>query len=152
MGGTGPIPLPRTVYAGSGGAIYRSTDNGVHWNLLISRTISIHSIAHTPRGTLAAGCDYSFLRVSYNGSTWAEFQLGSGGSPKFIVVNSTGYLLASWYGVWSSEYDGASWQHASNGLPEAIGRTVCFDSDDYAYVSGGSLIYRSAAPAVVTHH
>lgn len=67
-----PHPLvPKTLYAGTGGGLYRSRDRGAHWSPVL-RFREIRSISFDPRDpqTIFAGGGTNLFRTLDGGRTW----------------------------------------------------------------------------------
>lgn len=109
-----------------GPALYRSTDNGVHW-----QSLGDHGsvVGMGPNGMLFGGYRYggpTMYRSNDNGDHWTQLSgtdtMGDYVSPDCFAFNLQGHIFAGTYfmnggGVWRSMDSGTGWTMAGRGLP-----------------------------------
>ena len=116
---------------GSGGKIYRSTDNGVNWTSMAGSTFSSTSITLIEinnNNEIYIGTEGMGLSRSLDkGITWTDINSGIPGTNSWIsdIVfnNSSGVVFVSvdYMGVFSSSDKGNSWSNISSGLKTSGG-------------------------------
>lgn len=97
--------ISTTLFAGSHmGKIYRSTNNGVSWNVAYnigngSTTIDINDFFIAPNGSVLVACDSGFVYSVDNGSTWTKYNAGlnysSYENQLTHITMSPNYILAT---------------------------------------------------------
>ena len=124
-----------TVFAGSDSSIYRSTDNGVTWNVAFSTQSQVNAIAINSSGSfIYAGTDNGVFRSTDLGITWAATDLGLTSTPVYsLAVYSAGSIDSSYVfagtggGIFRSIDNGTTWK--VSGLPNHQGQPIdvsCF--------------------------
>lgn len=138
------------ILVGTGGGIYRSTDNGMMWTkksngLPSPNSIDVWSLGEDNSGNIyAATSSYGVFKSSDNGNNWVEKNNGlSTIYARTIAVNSLGHLFVgtSGGGIFLSTNGGDSWSHSG---AEGIITAIIINSKDDIYVGGYSGILRSS--------
>lgn len=153
-----------TTSYGNGSGIYKSTDDGISWELISGELFEdsfIRFIEFGSNGDIFVGVDYgAVFRSSDGGNTWQNIfnKIGDSKSgPSDFDFNSKGdiYLLTS-SGVNRSNDNGNTWVEVNSGLPldknsklSSLNEIV-IDGDDYIYgITNGDGMYRSALPTTL---
>ncbi len=145
-----------TIFAGSwlaNGQIFRSTDNGDHWQQVTNWTTqhSVWWLLVTPAQEILAGTNGGagiYISID-NGDTWAPANNGlTTNSVNAIAINDSGYLFAATdYGMFRSTDRGENWQEINTGLPQPYSimvLTVAVDSSSNIFIGTfGNGVYRS---------
>ncbi|OQP58299.1 hypothetical protein A3860_08250, partial [Niastella vici] len=114
---------PAIIYAGAEtGAIYRSTDKGLHWASISDNLppFTATSIAVDPANAntvYAISYDGQLIKSINAGASWTFLTAYQGGTSEKITINKTtgAILVAGQTGVFFSNNGGSSWQPA-NGI------------------------------------
>jgi photosystem II stability/assembly factor-like uncharacterized protein len=105
------------IFAGMGGGIFLSTNNGSTWALKSS--IAANSLA-VNSGTLFAGTNgLGILRSTDNGNTWNYVNTGLTFASEFVhgfAFSGSNIFAATEGGVFLSTNNGSSWSSVSTGL------------------------------------
>jgi photosystem II stability/assembly factor-like uncharacterized protein len=122
-----------TVYAGTQGGVFRSTDGGANWNLVRPGLTSLLAVDPQDPGTVYAVDYYSggLFKSTDSGQSWnalssappigtlaidpnnpSTLYAGSG-----IELGSESYFYYGWSGVSMSTDGGSSWNAVNSGLP-----------------------------------
>ena len=112
-----------TVFAGTDSSIYRSTDNGVTWDIAYSTLNQVNAIVISPSGSFVyAGTDSGVFRSTDLGKTWAATNAGLTSMPVYsLAVYPAGSADSSYVfagtggGVFRSTDNGTTWR--VSGLP-----------------------------------
>jgi hypothetical protein len=132
------------LFAGTGQNVYRSTDGGVSWQLVIEQTSGIYALVGVNNTVYAGGTD-GILISTDAGSSWSVPGGGVLGYYSSIVslaasgsnlTSTTIYAGTAGYGIYLSTDGGQSWSSRNNG----VGNTQVF-----AVAMGGT----SVAPFVI---
>jgi photosystem II stability/assembly factor-like uncharacterized protein len=72
---------PMTVYAGAGGAVYKSSNGGANWSILyaaLTKIKEVHSLAIDPQSptTVYVGSDLGVYKSSNGGDSWSALDTG----------------------------------------------------------------------------
>ena len=150
------IDATGTIFAGSwlaNGQIFRSTDNGDHWQQITGWTTqhSVWSLLVTPsQEILAATNGGAGIYISIdNGDSWQAANNGlTTNAVNAIAVNDSSYLFAATdYGMFRSTDRGENWEEVNSGLPQPYAimvLTVAVDSGGNVFIGTfGNGIYRS---------
>lgn len=147
--GSNNIIISTMGFQNNTGGVFKSTDNGVTWELLglhnhqvSGMDINADSEIFTCDWWLISG-DNCGINAIYSGSD--EFELILPGSDfTDIKINSEGDIFCSGYiGVIFSEDNGQSFNHFDTTLQNYINH-IHISNDDFVYVAGNSSIARSA--------
>jgi photosystem II stability/assembly factor-like uncharacterized protein len=111
------------VFAGTDSSIYKSTDNGVTWNIAASHLSRVNSILFSPSGTyLYAGTNNGAFKSTNLGSLWTAMNTGMTTNDIYTLtvypkVNAdSSYIFAgTGGGIFRSSNNGETWM--STGLP-----------------------------------
>jgi len=125
----GTMFVAQTSHITTNGSIMRSTDAGLNWETVYEcgRDTMIHALASGPDGTLFVGttsADFGngpggkALRSTDNGQSWTSLHDGLPDAPvwSFLFVSS-GRMLLSTVGVYTSIDNGTTWGPVNAGLP-----------------------------------
>ncbi len=145
-----------TIFAGSwlaNGQIFRSTDNGDHWQQVTNWTTqhSVWDLLVTPALEIfAATIGGAGVYISIdNGDSWAPANNGlTTNAVNAIAINDSGYLFAATdYGMFRSTDRGENWQEINSGLPQPYSvmvLTVAVDANNCVFIGTfGNGVYRS---------
>ncbi len=149
------------IFAATFGEIFRSTDNGLTWELVTNgippstnffMNLTISEEGYIYLGTRRLG----IYRTKDMGENWEHIRHGW---IRYVTTKPGGYLMAGaeQEGLILSTDHGDTWQIINSGLPSILPYTsfinsVYFDRDGYAYCSVHNFgIYRSALPVSVNH-
>lgn len=149
------------IFAATFGEIFRSTDNGLTWELVTNgippstnffMNLTISEEGYIYLGTRRLG----IYRTKDMGENWEHIRHGW---IRYVTTKPGGYLMAGaeQEGLILSTDHGDTWQIINSGLPGILPYTsfinsVYFDRDGYAYCSVHNFgIYRSALPVSVNH-
>ena len=113
-------PDGQTVYTGTEGGIYRSTDFGDLWDLLGLAALRVYGIAVTDSGIVYAGTDQGVYKLIGSVGTWqpCDSSLPTGKSVYSLAVDNHDRVYAGINegGVFRSFNGCSSWQDISAGL------------------------------------
>lgn len=159
--GTGGTNLPAgqaSLFAGTEGGLFLSTDNGTSWTAVDSglTNLDVRALITSPNGAggtnLFAASDepgyYGYISsgvyISTNGGeSWTSTGMDSILTVSFAVTpdgtGGTNLFAGTAHGVYLSTNDGISWSLASEGLPKSPNDSLVFESVSYFAVSGRNL-------------
>ena len=129
-----------------GGALYRSTDNGLHWTILNDAT----SFVVTPNNTILVSYDGSFSLSSDGGDTWSPLKRFSDVADILFADGSALVFVQSLFqsrtlepgDAFRSTDNGFSWNSVGfNGLKLT---TISVDNAGHAYAATTQNVYHSA--------
>jgi photosystem II stability/assembly factor-like uncharacterized protein len=164
-GGVGLIALdpksPTTIYAGTGGGIFKSLDSGTSWRVIRDglTDLDILSIVIDPNNpkTIYAGGDAGVFKSFDAGESWSKIN-GSYFTPYQQVIElamdtstpTTIYAATNGIYVLKSVDGGSSWVKLNDGLDSPIVYCVIIDPNDPStiyvgteYVGTGGGVYKS---------
>ena len=138
-----------TLYAGTSGGVYKSTDDGASWvasnnglpGLRDARGLVIDP---TNPSTLYAGTDFEGMFKSTDGAAnWVEINNGLTSTfVRGLAIDpgntSTLYAATSGGGVFKSSDGGANWEAVNNGLTNPFLRAVAIDPGNPSTLYAGS--------------
>jgi photosystem II stability/assembly factor-like uncharacterized protein len=144
-----------TLFAGTEGGIFKSTDDGVSWTAARSglASKSIQTMVVNSQGTLFAGncgCGAAFgvLRSTDNGASWTAVTNGLGSLYiTALAVDAAGTLYAGTLssGVYRSTDNGTNWSAVASGLTsKSIRALVVAPTGTVIAATPDSGLYRSA--------
>jgi len=124
------------------GNIYRTIDQGVSWNQLISGPADNLSSVHFPTSTTGyASIDYSstLLKTINGGNSWTSVNLGQtiGVNDLYFTSADTGYLACSNSKILKTTNGGTTWTVFSFGTSDAF-YTIHFTNNNVGYAAGQS--------------
>jgi len=146
---------PSTVYAGTSGGVYKSTDSGANWSNIslgaVPGRVADIVVDHVTHTTLYAG--HAFLGVYKSidaGVNWAPVNSGmtntvmTGPIVMDPVTSSTLYVTTLG-GIFRSADGGANWTILNTGISNFYGVSIAIDpaTTTTLYTSSGSSIYKS---------
>ena len=108
---------PSILYANTGDRVYRSTNSGASWTMILDYKGAISSLVINPvtPSTVYVGTWNKAMRSTNRGTTWTTMNLGLTGS-QFItfaainpVIPATLYAVSESRGVLRSTNDGTTW-------------------------------------------
>jgi photosystem II stability/assembly factor-like uncharacterized protein len=128
------------LVAGQSGGIYRSSDRGLTWGLVLNRSDVFYSISRSPNGDLYAGTDMGGVFISRDsGLTWSQVvpQLPS---TEIVAFDSSGRIYAGgWGGAFSSTDNGKTWVNVIASSP-VLGFAVGPEGTLYAGTFGAGIL------------
>ncbi len=144
---------PSTLYAGTYGGVFRSTDSGATWTAcssgMTSLTVQTLSVDPSTPSTLYAGTyDRGVFRSTDSGATWTACSTGILQLRVWaLAINpstSSTLYAGTWGGVFRSTDSGATWS-ASSGLPNSTVWSVAIDlvTRSTVYAGTWSGVFRS---------
>ena len=133
-----------TVFAGSDSSLYRSTDNGVTWNVALFTRNQVNAIAVSPTGSCVyAGTDSGMVRSTDLGKTWFAMNTGLTAVPVYSLAvfpagsPDTSYVFAgTGGGIFRSIDHGVTWR--VSGLPNHQSLPSMSLASDNAHIFAGS--------------
>ena len=133
------------IFAGTGGGIFRSIDNGDSWEQKGLTGRNIHSFDLNPTGHIFAGGSGSYVyRSTTNGDSWIEKYLGSlyYGSVYAILINSAWRIFVGTnYYLFTSSNNGDSWEKLNTTWHNT--KDLAINSLGYIFAASDSGIFRS---------
>jgi hypothetical protein len=138
------------VFGGNdAGDIFRSSNNGDHWKKIFadsSTTMQSVDALGSNGSTIVAQIGDSLMRSIDNGDHWVLVQKRSFGIRTFITWNN--YIFAGGYfGIFYSSDNGASWNKASDGLPDSVAVDALSIQDGYLF-AGAYITYPTSPGGV----
>jgi photosystem II stability/assembly factor-like uncharacterized protein len=124
--------------------VYKSIDNGIHWELVSSvpKGIYLHSMINLGDYLLAGSSEGFYFSID-SGYTWEQVNNQLKGEQVVSIVTSGKYLFAASYikgKVYMSTDRGISWIDVSIGLPDTtIQKLKVFNNDLYVGLEGRSV-------------
>ncbi|HEX4960631.1 MAG TPA: peptidoglycan DD-metalloendopeptidase family protein [Thermoanaerobaculia bacterium] len=146
-------PTTGDLYAGTGtSGVYRLPFGAISWSPVNEGLGSsdLHSLAVNTSGDLFAGTIQGLFRRENGAAQWTALTQGlPSDGIQSIAITSHGKMFIGTFshGVYASLDNGDTWTEMNAGIPD-VSRTVgaiVFDSQGFAYVSVGSIVYRSVA-------
>jgi photosystem II stability/assembly factor-like uncharacterized protein len=145
---------PSTLYANTEGRVYRSTNSGTSWTMVLNPKGAVNSLAINPAvpSTVYAGTWGNALRSANKGATWAAMNMGLASNSQCVmsiafdpVTPATMYTGTEGRGVLRSPNNGTTWTAMNTGLGNANVRSVVINprtpSILYAGTDGGVFRY-----------
>lgn len=137
------------IFAGLRASIYRSTDNGKTWSLLIIR--GLNSIAINRVGHIFAGTAIGIMRSTDSGETWTWIRdITNDGNTlndlaNSLALNADGELLAATQerGVWHSTDNGDTWIPVNTGLTDSLVQALAIDETGTIWAGTVSGVFQS---------
>ena len=129
--------LPSVLYAGmADGGVFRSIDQGEHWESVIFKPDSyVGTIAATPYGVFVAACNLGFYRSDDHGASWHEVEVAHETRVCSVYYSPHGdVLLVSTQDrrVFVSLDSGEVWREVTGDLPpEEITTMATSGSEEY---------------------
>ena len=145
------------VLAGSDSSIYRSTDNGVTWNVAFSTQSQVNALAFGSSGSfIYAGADNGVFRSTDLGLTWAATNLGLTSMPVYSLAvypagsaDSSYVFVGTGGGIFRSIDNGATWK--VSGLPgHQFLPSMSLASDGTRLFAGAGYVKNDVTPGF--HH
>lgn len=124
------------VFVGTNEGVFRSRDNGEHWERA-GNNISVRAFMFRSDGEILAATSHDGVyRSSNNGDTWLQSGLREI-ELRGVAANSAGNLFAAtWgHGVFHSPDAGQSWQPVNTGLHDKHISALAINSSDVLFVS-----------------
>ena len=131
---------PSTVYAGTGGGVFKSTNGGASWSVINSGPTfayynPVQALAIDPQtpSTVYAGIPGSGVFKSTNGgASWSAINIGITDTLIWVLAidlqtPSTLYVTTNNGGVFKSTNGGASWSAINSGLANNYVRALAID-------------------------
>lgn len=121
------LNTPGAMYAGTGGGVYRSTDNGQTWtavnNGLSGNALFIRSLLAMGNNIFAGTYGGGIYRTTDNGQNWTAVKNGLSGGGLFVrslVVVGNSIFAGTDFGggVYRTTDNGQNWTAVNRGLPE----------------------------------
>lgn len=147
---------PRTLYAGTNRAVYKSVDAGISWKpTALSAVGYVRSLKmHPGLGDVYAGTDAGLFRSHDGGATWVRYSQGLEGTSVFTLAfsPSASTVYASVFdrfgvgGLFKSIDAGSSWSFSGRGISSLFIQSVAVDptNPDILWVIANSVPFRSA--------
>jgi photosystem II stability/assembly factor-like uncharacterized protein len=148
---------PRTLYAGTNRAVYKSVNGGGTWKPTALTTAGfIWSLRmHLGLGDVYAGTDRGLFRSHDGGATWMRYSQGLEGTQVFALAFSpssahTVYAAVADFcergGVFKSVDAGSSWSFSGRGISALLVESVAVDptNPNVLWVIAGKVAFRSA--------
>jgi len=124
-----------TVYAGTNGGVFKSTD-GTNWTAINSglTVAKVYSLAIDSRDTVYAGT-YDGIFKSTNGTNWTEINSGLTNTDVYsLAIDSRDTVyVGTWGGGVFKSTNGTNWTEINNGLTNIVVRSLAIDSHDTVY-------------------
>ena len=133
------------IYAGDGGQIIRSTDNGASWSVNTTLPVGIvYSLLQTSNGYIYAGDDGQIIRSTDNGASWSVNTTLPVGNIRTLLQTSNGYIYAGDDNgpLIISTDNGASWSVNTTFNPSIVLSLIQSSNGDI-YAANGSNLQRS---------
>jgi photosystem II stability/assembly factor-like uncharacterized protein len=131
------------IFAGTGGGIFRTTDDGSNWMSLtngVSDNNWVYSMA-TSDSNIFAGTDFSGLYLSTNyGNTWAELNGGLINHVNALKIDSMNIYAGTGGGIYRSTNLGQTW---SSHLLDSIWVYSILAEDNRLWVGSGHGVFFS---------
>jgi photosystem II stability/assembly factor-like uncharacterized protein len=148
---------PRTLYAGTNRAVYKSVDGGGTWKPTALSTVGfVWSLKmHPGLGDVYAGTDSGLFRSHDGGATWVRYSQGLEGAAVVALAFSpssapTVYAAVVDYceraGVFKSVDAGSSWSFSGRGISALLVESVAVDptNPNVLWVIASQVAFRSA--------
>jgi len=143
---------PSTVYVGTVGGVWKSTDVGASWQLrskyLSSYGVNDLAIDGSTTGTVYAAADEGVFKTTDGGATWMSSESGITlmGTRLLIRRNNPAVVYAGTYmGLFKSTNSGSNWENANAGLD--LGTIWGLDEDpnqpDVMYAGGYNGLWKT---------
>ncbi|MCE1163784.1 MAG: T9SS type A sorting domain-containing protein [Bacteroidetes bacterium] len=134
------------VFASTSSALYKSSNSGVNWTLVLNGYTGINSIYRT--GNYVFFNTYtSISRSTNNGISFSYANSGLPSNPNLqFITGSSGRLYAagiSSNGVYTSTNNGDNWSKAGTEIPSGIGTYSLFASDNIVMAGTDNGVYIS---------
>jgi len=127
-----------TIYAGLGAGVYKSTDQGLNWNISSNGIVDFNVIpafAITGNNVLA-GTDYGLYISSDSGANWAPVDLGiSYISIYAFVKDGPAIYMGTDKGIFKSTDNGMVWDSINTGLTDRNIQALALN-DNYLFAYG----------------
>jgi len=130
------------------GAIFKSTDWGVSWNIVWQSTIGeAHVLLGTRAGSILNGTHNTgyIYRSTDGGASWVRTNHPNVGVVATMIQADDGTIYAGgahWQGIYKSTDDGATWSYQSSqpqdfiwSMMQASDGTIYFGGADYSYTT-----------------
>lgn len=122
-----------TIFSGNwgGAGIFRSEDQGMSWNNLVSGywvwTIAIDNDDNIFAGTTSRG----LIKSTDNGDSWIEVETGVDDADyRDVIVDGDNIYLSGWgTGVLRSTNNGETWEPINNGLTSNVIHSITMDNE-----------------------
>jgi photosystem II stability/assembly factor-like uncharacterized protein len=144
---------PPTLYTGTRGGVYRSTDGGDNWVANNAGLTGLGVLSLTldgPRGILYAGTPEGIYRGSADGSgNWIAIGVPSMGSVTSIAIDPTDfrtlYATSSTGGIFKSTDQGTTWSAVNQGLTMTDIRSILVhpQNPNLLYAGGVGMVFKS---------
>ena len=144
----------QTIFAGGGdsGRVYRSTDEGITWDLIHKNSItsrekgpsSVYSIVSVNNILYAAIINEGVLISTNNGNSWSSIHTPDS-TVLSVCVNSKGHILAGTLsnGIFITADDGKNWIQSNNGLTNKEVRKIVVDSLGHLFAGTNGGVFQS---------
>jgi photosystem II stability/assembly factor-like uncharacterized protein len=144
-------PLSGEIYASSWDKVYRSTNDGNSWALVLSNAPAISAIAVTFTGVVLVAADSGVVyRSSDHGGTWSQVVVTTMPIHSIIMTQGNHVLAASDNGVFRSTNGGVTWTQLNTGLTHLQVLSLAVDNSGYVYAGTRGLgVFRSRFPAAI---
>ncbi len=137
------------IFAGTGGGVFKSTDNGDNWSKCGLAVHSIFSLSVNSDGYIFAGGPSGVYRSTNNGDDWVEVNAGLKYSSDLygvsaLSVNSTGIIFAGTnLGVFRSSDKGDNWTEINTGYNGGLVHSIIFDLSGNIYAGAEEGVFIS---------
>jgi GH18 family chitinase/photosystem II stability/assembly factor-like uncharacterized protein len=139
----------RSFPATGDGRVYRSTNSGGNWDLVLPPTGSVYSLVTLSGSTLFAGTEEGtgIWRSTDNGGNWVQRNNGLTFNRTYaLAANSDGHVFAGTVGggVYRSFDNGDTWVQLNTGLTNSNVPSLAISIDGYIYAgTQGGGVFRS---------
>jgi hypothetical protein len=139
-----------------GGAIYKSTDDGISWSLVYRNDNNsvIASIAEAPDGSIyATSTNEGVIKSTDKGASWQIIKPGPHNNlMQQISIDSKGKIYAGLYneGISYSTDNGDTWVLDTSGLKLVPLMSITIDGKDNVYLSTEESVWRSNPDSIVS--
>lgn len=136
------------VFAGGGGGIWKSTNDGNTWQNVSNLGVRwlTCNLANNYIFGARGNFDYGVIRSTDNGNSWEAKNNGLGtNNVRTISVNSNGFIFAGTQtgGIFRSIDNGESWIQINTGLQSNTIGQIVFSLNNYAYAATANGVYKS---------
>ena len=110
------------LYAGTGEGVFRTSNNGDHWDNVSFIVSYIQGLEVTPTGAVLAGTESHIYRSIDAGTNWSKSTVGSPVTD--FAVNLQGasgvslFACGATFGIYKSTDDGATWFDSNNWIDD----------------------------------
>jgi hypothetical protein len=138
-----------TIFAGTDGAAFRSTDNGAHWTAANTALTTTYAFAINVSGKVFAGGIGGVCGSTDNGANWTQVNTGlTNIYISSLAVNADGDIYAGSFGdgVFRSTDNGSNWTTNNTGLANLFVRSLVINANGvmFAGAFGEGGVFRSA--------